>query len=155
MGDSKDDVILVWRFSPSDYFEEDLQVKDTDYTMTLVAGMVEAHINPERYDTDPVIRETLEEFLHNLFSGAQLTSHRPYELSRPSVCRPNVRGGMDTTLFVEACEVPCLSDSADIIITDKDGNIIADTKRERVAKREELSRLAGLRTIKLTSLLPY
>jgi hypothetical protein len=62
---------------------------------------------------------------------------------------------MDTTLFVEACEVPCLSDSADIIITDKDGNIIADTKRERVAKREELSRLAGLRTIKLTSLLPY
>ena len=75
------------------------------------------------------------------FLGAQLVAHKPYELSKASMCRLHPDGRKDITIFVEPC-IGRATCTAEFIITDKDGNAIVDSKRDRIAKKKELAALA-------------
>jgi hypothetical protein len=132
-------VVLDWKFSPPDYFEEAIEISRQDYTMTIADGQVLAKIDSAMYETKPDMRERLHEALNDRFLGAQLLTHRTYELSRPEVARVHPDGHRD--VFAELEEALAVTSSVDFRITDKDGNVIADSKRDRVEKKKSLAEL--------------
>ena len=70
---------------------------------------------------------------------SQALTHRTYELSRPEVARVQPDGHRD--VFAELEEALAVTSSVDFRITDKDGNVIADSKRDRVEKKKSLAEL--------------
>jgi hypothetical protein len=134
-------VMLDWKFSPPYYFEESIEISRQDYTMTITDGQVHAKIDSAMYETKSDMREGLHEALNNRFLGVQLLTHRAYELSRPRVTRVHPDGHRD--IFVEIEEVLAVAsvDYVDFRVTDKDGNVIADSKRDRVEKKKILAEL--------------
>jgi len=141
MDNTEDIVVLEWKFSPPDYFEEPIHIKRDDYIMTISNGTVEARIRPEIYDKDQSMRDRLYSSLNDRFLGVQLFSHKPYELSKASMYRLHPDGRKDITIFPESCVMTMTMGEPDIIVTDKDGKIIGDSKNARVQKKRELAEL--------------
>lgn len=136
-------VLLEWKFSPSDYFEEAVEVSRHDYTMTIADGKVEAQIESEIYDANPSIRQVLQGSLNDRFLGVQLLTHRPYELSNSTMIRMHPDGRRDISIELSSGCYAMSCGSVDFQITDKDGNIISDSKRERVERKKDLAELVA------------
>lgn len=141
-------MVLEWAYSPADYFEEPISLKREKYDMTINNGKVEARIKPELYNIEPDMRNELHNMLNNRFLGVQLLTHKNYELSKASMYRLHADGRKDITLFVESCVCNMLMGSVDLIQTDSHGNIVKDTRRERIDKKNHLSDLTEKYCIK-------
>jgi hypothetical protein len=137
-----DIIVLEWTFTPTDYFEESVNLESPDYTVTVDNGKIEARISAEVFEMKPTLKDTLHEKLNDLFLGVQLVEHRPYKLSKASMCRLHPDGRKDITVFPEPGLFALASGTADIIMKDKNGNVIVDSKRDRIRKKRELATLA-------------
>ena len=138
----EDVVILEWTFTPKDYFEDEIHIERDDYEMIINDGLVEARISPEVYDEEHKMRDSLHKNLDDRFLGVQLLTHRPYKLSKASMYRLHPDGRKDVTVFPESCVMTITAGNVDLVVKDKDGNIISDSRRERVEKKKELAELA-------------
>jgi len=142
--DTRGDIVLLeWEFSPPDYFEQDLTLKHDDCQLVIKEGKVEARIDPSVYDQNNKMRNSLYEFLNNIFSGVELYSHKPYKLSEASEIRLHADGRKDVVIYAKASIISTSSLTVDTIICDKNGNIISDSKRDRIQKKQEFAQLVG------------
>lgn len=136
-------VVLEWKFSSPDYFEDTIKITRQDYTMTIENGQVQAIIDSVIYEANPTMRQTLHDALNDRFLGVQLFTHRAYELSRPTMTRVHPDGRRDISLDIETANMVTTSHAVDIQITDKDGNVISDSKRDRIEKKKTLAELVA------------
>ena len=135
-------VVLEWTFTPPDYFESPLQITGDNYEMVIDAGKVEARIPPEVYASTADMRDQLHNALNDRFRGVQVLTHRPYQLSKASMYRLHPDGRKDVTIFAETGRITVHGYPVDIILKDKDGNVISDTRGERIATKQRFSELA-------------
>ena len=142
MNDFNDVVVLEWKFFPPDYFEEVISIDRETYSLLIENGRIEARIDPTAYDQEHKMWDKLHEALNDRFLGVQLLTHKQYELSKASTHRLHPDGRRDITIFPEPIVMTMTVGSPDIIVKDKDGNIISDTRRDRIEKNKELAKLA-------------
>lgn len=131
-------VVLEWKFSPRDYFEEAIEISRQDYTMTIADGQVTAKIDSVIYQANPHMRQGLHNALNDRFLGVQLLTHRAYELFRSTMTQVYPDGRRDN--FIET-EPACIkiSGTGEFQVIDKDGNVISDSKRDRIEKKKSLA----------------
>jgi hypothetical protein len=128
-------VVLEWAFTPPDYFEQAIEVRRDDYVLRIENGKAEARVKPSAYDADPNYRLALHEGLNDRFLAVQVLTHRAYDLSKPSMYRLHPDGRRDVTLFVDSAHIKITGD-LDLFVKDKDGNVIADTRRDRIDRKK-------------------
>lgn len=136
-----DIVVLEWTFSPPNYFEEVIRVERESYTMVINTGKVEARVDPLVYDKEHNMRDELHQVLNDRFLGVQLLTYKPYELSKSSMYRVHPDGRRDITVFVDSAISFAMAGSVDIVVKDKNGNILSDSRRDRIEKKKELALL--------------
>lgn len=135
-------VVLEWTFSPIDYFEQTVEVRRDDYILKIENGKAAARVDPRAYDADPNYRLALHEALNDRFLTVQVLTHRPYNLAKPAMYRVHPDGRKDVTLFAEPGHLRITGGSVDFSIKDKDGNVLADTRTDRIEKKEYFANLA-------------
>jgi len=133
--------MLEWTFSPPDYFEEPIHITRDQYEMTIGNGKVEAKVNDVIYEENPEMRNQLHEALNDRFLVIQFLTHNPYELSKSSVCKIHLDGHKDLFVFAETGRIEIRADNVDLVVRDKDGNIVGDTRRERIDKKRTIAEL--------------
>jgi hypothetical protein len=136
-------VVFEWSFTPPHYFEGPIEVVRDDYTLTIAHGKAEARLDSAAYEANPSIRQTLHEGLNDRFLGVQLLTHRAYELSRSTMTRVHPDGRKDVFLEVEPARIVITGHPVDFQVRDKDGNVIADSKRDRVEKKRSVADLVS------------
>lgn len=136
-----DVIVLEWSFSPPDYFEDIIRIVRDDYEMIIQNGRVEAKIRPDVFDNDPTMKDDLTNSLNDRFLGGQLLTHKAYQLSKASMYRLHPDGRRDITVFAESGIIRATA-SAEIIITDKDGKVIVDSRKDRIERKKQFSELA-------------
>lgn len=137
----KDVVVLEWTFTPTDYFESEVQLERDGYNLLIGSGKVEAQIEPELYTKNPNMRDELHRALNSRFMGVQLLTHKPYELSDASMYRLHPDGRRDITIFAKPGVFKLTGGTADFVIRDQDGNVISDTKSDRVKRKGTLAEI--------------
>ena len=138
-----DVVVLEWTFSPPDYFEDEIRIESESCIMVINNGKVEARINSAAYDREHNMRDQLHSVLNDHFLGVQLLTHKPYQLSESSMYRLHSDGHKEITLFVKSAEFVSVVGSVDFILKDKDGNILSDSRRDRIEKKKEFAGLVA------------
>jgi len=136
-------VVFEWSFTPTDYFEVPIEIVRDDYTLTIAQGQAEARLDSAAYQANPSIRRTLHDGLNDRFLGVQLLTHRAYELSRSTMTRVHPDGRKDFFLEVETARIVITGHPVDFQVRDKDGNITADSKRDRIEKKGSLADLVS------------
>ncbi|SBT08345.1 putative ferric uptake regulation protein [Candidatus Propionivibrio aalborgensis] len=136
-------VLLEWNFTPPDYFEEAIAILRHDYAMNIADGKVEAKIESSIFTSNSSIRQALHDSLNDRFLGVQLLTHRPYELSKSTITRVHPDGRREMSIELESACFVISGGSVDFQVTDKDGNVIADSKRDRIERKKSLAELVS------------
>jgi hypothetical protein len=131
-----EEFIVRWTFSPIDYFEEPVEFQCGNETIRIENGHVESRIPPDRYIPDHSIRDQLHKELNLKFLAAQVLNHKPYTLNKPSLSQGN-----NVWLVLEGLSCTTLVGNIDIIHYDKSGNVVRDSKRERIEKNNNFMEL--------------
>jgi len=139
--EQKEMVILEWNFTPADYFEEPINLLRDNYEINIEDGRARANIEAKHFDSNPDLRTKIHESLNSRFQAAQIINRKTYELSESSMSRIHENGAVSQTIFVKAAELIVTANSPDIVITESNGEVAGDSKRERIAKREALANL--------------
>lgn len=129
-------VIAEWEFTPADLFEEDFDLAIPGYEIHAVKGTFSVTVTEQLSRSDETIRDDVERKLQSLLSGVQLQEHKPASLSLKNFSRATDDGRRGVTIFVETALLTISGMSVDFVMKDKDGNIIADTKADRVRKKQ-------------------
>ena len=132
-------IVLEWKFSPPDYFESPTEIEQDNYTMTIDNGKAEAKIDSEVYEANPLMRDALHKALNSRFLGVLLYSHKLYDLSRPTMIRVHDDGRIDRFLSVEPGRLKLTGGEVDFQITDKDGNVVVNTKQDRIERKKAIA----------------
>jgi hypothetical protein len=136
-------VILEWTFSPHTYFEEPLRISRGGCIITVANGKVEARFDAAVYDRDPSIREELHNAVSSVFRATQLVNQEPHKLSaNPTTIRLEPDGRRSVSVEITGMSSIIVGDAIDIQVLDKNGNIVHDSRRERIEKRNSLAKLA-------------
>lgn len=125
------------------YFEETIEISRQDYTMAIEAGKVTAEIDFATFNENPSIRNKLHEVLNNRFLGVQLLSHRPYELSNSKRTFIHPDGHKEFFIELSSALLVMTAGSVDFRQTDKNGNVISDSKQDRIEKKKSLAELVA------------
>lgn len=133
-------VLLEWNFSPPGYFETRKEIKKDDYTIVINGGKAVATIDSAVYDANPSIRDTLDEELHLRFRAVQLVNHKAYELSSPPTPTRIYPDG-HKLISLEGEIVTVSAGEAEFQVSDKEGTVVVDTKRDRIKKYNSLADL--------------
>src|SRR3990172_452050 len=135
--------ILEWSFSPPDYFEEPIFISNDAYEMNIQVDRVEARVKAEFYDEEHKLRDQLHELLRARFLGVQTITHKPFELSGPRVSKLHPDGSKYSFVSLETILMRTHGITVDFSIEDKNGNIIADSRTERIEKKKKFAELAA------------
>ena len=130
--------IIEWTFTPDDYFEEPQQIKGDYYVMSIENGKVKAEVEVEEENhlDGYQICNDLHQSLNNRFLGVQIMTHENYELSTPSLVKLLPDGRKNYYLKAKPIHLFIKGTNVDFQHRDKNGNIVADTRRARIEKKK-------------------
>lgn len=134
-------VQLEWKYSPKTYLEEPILIEFVVGELKIGDGVAIATISPEVFHADESIRDVLTRKIESRLHAIQIMTHKDFELSKP--CRTDIEedGKKNYFLEVDSCVHNTSVGTVDIIVHDKDGNVISDSKRERLDKQHKFATL--------------
>jgi len=132
---------LEWKYSPETYLEEPILIEFEGGGLEIKGGVAIAVIVPEVFHADESIREKLTAKIESRLHAVQIMTHKDFELSKPS--RTDIRedGKKNHFLEVESCVMSMSVGTVDIVVHDKNGNVVSDSKRERIDKQHAFAAL--------------
>jgi hypothetical protein len=140
-----DEIQLEWSFEPADLFEELAELLIDGCTFIINAGTVTGRAP---FDGDPATDlqtfcNALHQTLDAVFIAAQSLEHKAYQLSGP---RNGIRlsnGVRNFFIVTGPGAIKMALGVVDVRQTDAAGNVIVDTRRDRIAKRKDLAQRAA------------
>lgn len=136
-------LLLEWTFTPTDYFEEDVDFSSEACTIRVNNGRAEARIPSDNYPDDHTVRNVLHAELDARFLAVQMLSHKAYTLSKPNLTKLYPDGSKGVCVFVEALTLNLSVNHPNLTTTGSNSIEIQNTKRERIKSRVEYSNLAA------------
>lgn len=134
-------VQLKWKYSPDTYLEEPVSIKFKGGTLEIKDGVALTDIDPEIFHADQSLREELTKKIESRLHAVQIMTHKDFELSKSSRTDLQEDGKKHHFLEVDSCVMTMSVGSVDLIVKDKDGKIVSDTKRERLDKQSNFASL--------------
>ena len=124
-------LVYEWKYKPENFFEEEFIFNKHGFQFKFLDGTAHAEIDASEYDEN-ITRRELHEIVNDRFLGVQLFTHEPFELTKSTMHRIDTDGNKDTTIFAELDAEIKLSASVDTILKNENGEVIHDSKAERI-----------------------
>lgn len=136
------EVHLEWQYTPPDYFEQPIEVSKPGIHLEISNGIAVACIEPETFENNSSISDDLTKVIENRLYAVQVSTHKNFSLGKPS--RRDLREDGKRNVFIE---IPSIAMGVslgipDIVMTDKEGNIIYDTRQKRIDKQRWFAEIA-------------
>ena len=122
---------LAWSYLPADLFEAECRFAGGAYELVIKDGQAAATLNAPQDPVNDRLAKVIAEDLEAIFLVRQLQTRRLYSLSGPTIQQHGPGGG--TTISVRATDATASVGQPDVLIRDQAGNVVADSKAERIA----------------------
>lgn len=124
---------LEWSYEPSDFFEAPYRHATGDFELMIEDGRVAATVT---IPSDPLpqdLEARIGAFLKNTFLVRKLQVRRQYNLEGPRIYQYS-SSHKNVSISVETAAVLVMAGQADFVLRDAVGNILRDSKAERIAQ---------------------
>jgi hypothetical protein len=137
--------ILRWHFSPPEFFEEPVAFETAHGRIEVGLGKAEmrAPISVFQSSTAAAVCSLMHIELSARFIGAQVQSHSSFVLERPAISILHSDGTITALAFAGIGTVRAVAPGIDFISTDENGNVVHDSRKERITRKRELAELAA------------
>lgn len=133
------EINLEWKYTPSNYLEQPISISKLGVQLEISNGIAIARIEPATFENNSLISNDLTKMIENRLYAVQVLTHKNYSLSKPSRSDLREDGKRNIFLEVDPIEIKISLGTPDLIISDKNGKIISDTKQERLNKEKWFS----------------
>lgn len=127
--------VIEWTYEPVLYFEVPLTLEFADGEIDLQEGVARGVFSASHYRKRN-FRDSAHDFLRSRFLAQQVQVHKPFKLSVGIMSREHPDGRKDATAFIDTLVMRMEVKTPDIVLRDKKGNIVTDTKAERIEKHK-------------------
>ncbi len=134
-------VILEWQYDPPDYFETEFEEERVGYSLTIGKGKAVAIFDSDFFDDCTNCRQELHDEIIMRLESVQLLNHRRFSLSNSTKVRILTDGRTEQFLEAKVVISSTLVFGGDIQLHDKHGNLVYDSRQERIKKQKELTNL--------------
>jgi len=124
-------VMMEGTYSPADYLEEAVTLDRPDYTALIAGGRIEVTFRELEPLPDADHQAAVSREVGQVFHTRMILTCRPWEMTALTLKRRYPDGS--SVRWLSASDTLGLSDSLDMVATDSDGNVVADTNAERLA----------------------
>ena len=121
--------------------------------MRIDNGKREANVYSDVFENNPTMKDDLANSLNARFLGVQILTHKPYQISKALMYRLHPDGSRIAFFVQRPFGGIIFGGRSEIIIGNKDGNVIVDTRRDRIERKKKLSELVENTSV-LTPRLP-
>lgn len=128
---------LEWTYEPTDFFEATHRQASPDFDLVIESGKATANLTVPTDPLPPDLEARIQSFVQNVFLVRQLQVHRNYKLEGPTVSQHS-SGRKNVSLRIACCLHALTSSSVDFIVQDAAGNVIRDSKAERIGEHTTL-----------------
>lgn len=130
-------VLIEWSYTPDSFLET---IHELDYrgkTLTFDNGNVSFEIDQELYDSDSDFTSKTERYIEDYLDGISIQSHTSYKLSRKATKFFNDEGDLikQSVTAKSIASSTFLGSNVEVTITDKEGNVVHDSKQERIDEK--------------------
>ena len=124
---------IEWCYEPSDFFEAPYRHSAGDFELMIEAGRALATLTSPSDPLPQDLEGRLRVFLENIFLVRKLQVRREYKLEGPRIYQHS-SGHKNVSISVGTAAVLVMAGHADFIMRDAAGNIVHDSKAERIAQ---------------------
>lgn len=124
---------LEWTYQPAGLFEAPYRHAGSEYELLVDGGKAIATLRIAQDPVKPQLEERIGTYVTNLFIVRQFQVHRKYDLRGPAVCQ-HAAGRRSVAVRIEGQALITVGGQADIVVRDAGGNIVRDTKNERISE---------------------
>jgi hypothetical protein len=145
---------LEWTYQPVDFFEAPYRHADSEFDLVIENGRAVATLRVAQDPVDSDLDDRIGMLLGDLFLVRQLQVHRQYKLQGSRVSQHLAdRKRVAIRMSAAAGVLLVCGGDVDFVVRDATGNIIRDTKTERIAEHTALldsmaPKLAGSSTLR-------
>lgn len=138
--------VIDWAYEPKDFFEEKCSVAFADGSIAIEDGLAIGEFGGSYYADASNFRDAAHAQLEAAFLAQQVHAKRPYSLKGSSIALKHADGRQDISVFfAETLSISFAISSADFVHFDGNGNVVQDTKADRLKEqaqfREDVARL--------------
>ena len=126
-------ITLEGTYSPADYLEEAVTLERPDYTATIQEGRIEVIFREPEPLPDADRQAAVHREVAQVFHARMILTGRSSEMTGLTLKRRYPDGRADVWVSAASVIVVASVGAPDIIITDSEGNVVKDTKAERLA----------------------
>jgi hypothetical protein len=126
-------VTLEGTYTPANYLEEPMELEGTDYTATIADGRIEVAFREPEPLPDADRQAAVSRKVEQVFNTHMILTGRSAAVTGLTMKRRYPDGRADIWVSVSSGFYLFSGCSADFLITDADGNVVRDTKAERLA----------------------
>lgn len=132
-------IVVEWNFKPKDYFEADFAIEYDNYSIEIKSGIAKTILDPVHQDNADKIINDLSQDLESRFLAVQVMTHQSYKLGKPS--RYDLRKDGTKNIYLQVEDIIMVTDISpvDIIVKDKNGNVVSDSKQDRIDEKKWFS----------------
>ncbi len=126
---------IEWTYEPVDLFEAPYQHAGVDFNLLVDAGRAVATLGVPQQPVPPDVEERIRAEIDSIFLVRQLQVHRRYRLEGPKFYQHST-DHMDIGIRIGSTALLTNGASVDFVRKDAAGNIISDSRAERIAEHK-------------------
>lgn len=129
--------VLEWTYEPSTLFEEEVTLAHSGGVIRIDCGHIKGVFDATHYEQGREFRDCIHEIVSARVRAQEVQVRKQCKLSAASMSREYADGRRDVTAFPETLSVRVKVNIPDIIVKDAHGNVVKDSKTERLKKQKE------------------
>lgn len=128
---------LEWIYQPSDFFEAPYRLEVGDFDLLVEDGRAVASLTVPMDPVPQDLEERVKTVLESIFLVRQLHLHTNYKLEGPRIYQHS-SGRKNVAIRVGTASLALMTEQVDFILRDAAGNVVRDSKAERIAQQGSL-----------------
>lgn len=137
-GNMKSVEIFTWAFSPPDSFEQEFSLEICDQVLHVGVGAARVEIDSETFEADPSVSDRIFEVLRDHLNGVELVKGCITTLSDSERETLFEDGRRTSSLRIHDGVSAVNSTCVDLTELDVHGNLVRDTRQERISRIKSL-----------------
>jgi hypothetical protein len=124
-------------YEPAHFLEQQYEHREQGFTLTLDAGKATAVLDAVEKPLSAATLARVERAVKRILQARQLTTHKPFKTLAPVSVQHTADGGKD--IILSASDGVTVSGGlVDLRVTNANGEVVHDSRAERIAKTEKL-----------------
>lgn len=125
--------VLEHSYEPRDFFEAAYRRTTPECEILADGGKVTVTLTSPEDPLPEAVKSDLAALVEAIFRARQLRTHHQYQLGSPTVNQHSADGGKSIVITPGPAVLTMRAGTPDVVISDSAGNVIHDSKAERIA----------------------